>query len=81
VDDQRSPGEDEAPPRPSPPAFPPEPPRAARNFVVYFCAFAGAGWFGFWIYSYRHYWDYGYTWIIGAALVVAAWFAWLAERD
>jgi len=31
------------------------------------CAFAGAGWFGLWLYEAG--WDSGFGWIIGTAVV------------
>jgi hypothetical protein len=57
-------------------------PRYLRRFFVYACAFAGAGWFGLWLYEYSGVtWDSGWTLVILAALAAAALLAALAERD
>jgi uncharacterized membrane protein YkvI len=55
-----------------------------RRFFVYFCAFIGAGFFGDEIYQFLHAfdrWPSEFTWIIIAALVVGALFAWWSEAN
>jgi Na+/H+ antiporter NhaC len=55
-----------------------------RRFFVYFCAFIGAGFFGDEIYQFLHAfdrWPSEFTWIIIAALVVAALLTWRGRGD
>jgi hypothetical protein len=41
-----------------------------RSFLVSACAFAGAGWFGYWLYSVAvSDWDTGFWFVILAALL------------
>ena len=54
-----------------------------RRFFL-FCAFAGAGSFGYEIYLFAttfHRWPNEFTWIIIAALVVAALFTWRTQAE
>jgi hypothetical protein len=58
--------------------------KTLHRFFVYFCAFVGAGFFGYEIYQFLKVfdrWDSAFTWIIVAALVVAALFTWRARGD
>jgi len=58
--------------------------RSVRRFSVYFCAFVGAGLFGYEIYEVLtvfHHWPSEFTWIIIAALVVAALFTWRTAAE
>jgi len=58
--------------------------RSVRRFFIYFCAFVGAGLFGYEIYLFAttfHRWPSEFTWIIIAALVVAALFTWRTQAE